>query len=371
MPAFPSFARLLFVVAVAVAVAVAGSAAVVASSQSLAADTGPRVLLVGPDRELKTPSAAAGIAQPGDTVRIDAGDYADCAVWQTPDLTIEGPDPKKTGPAGGVAHMRNTVCEDKAIWVFYRAPVTIRHITFSGARSARRNGAGIRWEGGGRLAVHNSVFADNQMGILTHNRRASRLVVSDSRFEGNGACDTFCGHALYAGLIDRLTVWNSVFSGHFFGHHIKSRALVSNIVGNSIEDGATGTSSYAINLPNSGTALLRDNRIQKGPLSDNPGCAICIGEEIAGSASAEPRQTAATAEAAKRPRITMQTNPSRGIVVERNRLINETGHADTALVWNRGPHEVSLKGNILTGPGRAYYDGPKPDPETPTVDPAK
>lgn len=354
MHAVPFWARAL------VAVAVAAGASAGASAQTSLSGAGSRILLVGPDRALKTPSAAARLARPGDTVRIDAGDYADCAVWQTANLTIEGPDPKKAGEAGGLARMRDRVCDGKAIWVFYRAPVTIRHIRFSGARSARRNAAGIRWEGGGRLTVEDSVFTGNQMGILTHNRRASRLVVSDSRFEGNGACETFCGHALYAGLIDSLTVWNSVFTGHFFGHHIKSRALVSTIVGNSFADGATGTSSYAINLPNSGTALLRDNRIQKGPLSDNPGCAICIGEEIA-----EP----GTEDAGNRPAVTLQTNPSRGIVVERNSLTNDTGSADTALVWNRGPHAVTMTDNTRTGPGRLYYDGPKPEPAPPVEPP--
>ena len=325
------------VAGVLVATAMAGAAA-----QTPA--TG-RVLRVGPDRALTMPSAAASIARPGDRILIDAGTYRDCAVWRTPDLTIEG--------AGGLAHIRDVACEGKAIWVFYSAPVTVRQVRFSGARVARRNGAGIRWEGGGPLTVEDSVFDDNQMGILSHNRRASRLVVVRSRFEGNGNCETFCGHALYAGLIAALTVRDSVFTGHYFGHHIKSRALASEVSGTRIGDGAAGTSSYAIDLPNSGSALIRGNVIAKGPGSDNPYCAICIGEEIVAPAPG--------AGPAAAPAPTGVANPSDGIVIEGNRFDNATGSADTAFVWNRGPHAVTLRDNALTGPGVAYVAGPRPE----------
>ncbi len=303
------------------------------------ADAAARILEVGPSRGLKTPSAAARIVAPGDVVRIDAGTYRDCAVWRTPRLTIEG--------VGGYAHVRDAVCDDKAIWVFYAAPVRIRQVRFSGARSVRRNAAGIRWEGNGLLVVEDGWFERNQMGILTHNREASRLVVSRSRFERNGACETFCGHAIYAGFIGAATVQASTFSGHRFGHSIKSRALVSQIVGNRIGDGPDGTSSYAINLPNGGTAVIRQNVIRKGPGSDNSFCAICIGEEIA--RPGEPVGRAGRA------------NPSRGIRIEGNYFTNGTGNPDTAFVWNRGPHSVSLAGNSLSGPGIRYVAGPRPE----------
>jgi hypothetical protein len=118
------------------------------------------------------------------------------------------------------------------------------------------------------------------MGILTHTWEASRLFVNRSRFDRNGAYEKFCGHAVYAGFIDTATVQASTFTGHPFCHSIKSRALVSRIVGNRIGDGPDGTSSYAINLPTGGTAFIRQNVICKEPSSDNPFCAICIGEEI-------------------------------------------------------------------------------------------
>jgi len=45
---------------------------------------GPRTWRVGPDRELRAPSAAAAVARDGDTVLIDAGTYVgDVATWTT------------------------------------------------------------------------------------------------------------------------------------------------------------------------------------------------------------------------------------------------------------------------------------------------
>ncbi|MFT5487178.1 MAG: hypothetical protein ACI9JL_001823 [Paracoccaceae bacterium] len=311
--------------------------------QSAGQSTG-RVLRVGPTRKLKLPSDAAAIVRSGDTVLIDAGSYADCAIWRTPDITL-------SGDVGAETRIRDIACDGKALWVFYDGPATVQNIRFSGAQVVRRNGAGIRWEGRGTLTVRNAVFDGNQMGILTHNKHVSSLHISRSRFNGNGNCETFCGHGVYAGAITALTIRASEFRNHRFGHHIKSRALVSSIIGNTISDGMSGTSSYAINLPNSGTATIRGNTIQKGKLSDNLHCAICIGEEIV-LPGAEISTTKKKGGAA---------NPSNGIRVTGNTFHNDSGAAETVFVWNRGPHKVTLQDNILTGPGSAYFIGPKPE----------
>jgi hypothetical protein len=301
-----------------------------------------RVLVVGPKRQLKTPSEAAMVVRRGDTVRIDPGNYADCAVWRTSDITLMG-----TGP--GYAHIRDVSCEGKALWVFYDGPARVENIRFSGARVIRRNGAGIRWEGRGWLVVYRSKFDRNQMAILTHNKQVSSLSVSDSVFEENGFCETYCGHGIYAGLISKLIVRSSVFRNTHFGHHIKSRARVTHIVGNHLSGGRTGTASYAINLPNSGSASIRRNTIQKGPMSDNVFCAICIGEEITAPGMAAKRSG--------------ERNPSGGIAIDDNKFRNDSGRPETVFVWNRGPHTVSLRGNVLSGPGSAYISGPRPELE--------
>jgi hypothetical protein len=284
-----------------------------------------RILLVGPQRHLKTPSAAAKLARSGDLIKIDAGEYENCAIWRTKNITIRG--------IGGYAHVRDKSCDGKAIWVFYDSPVTVQNIRFSGSRVRHRNGAGIRWEGNGRLVVRDSWFHNNQMGILTHNVKRSELIVEKSKFESNGDCYDFCGHGVYAGRIYKLVVSNSEFTNHRWGHHIKSRAYFSNIIGNKISDGSSGTASFAINLPDSGTASIRYNYMEKGPRSDNVKAMISIGEE--GQQKGK------------------FMNPSRGIVIEGNSFQNNNRRG-TFFVWNRGWHPVSMRSNRFTGKGHRY-----------------
>jgi hypothetical protein len=91
-------------------------AELVAFSIALLAITSPasagRVLQVGPQHELKMPSAAAKLALDGDTIEIQPGVYAgDAAVWFQNRLTIRA--------VGGRAHLRaeGAHAEGIAIWV--------------------------------------------------------------------------------------------------------------------------------------------------------------------------------------------------------------------------------------------------------------
>ena len=318
-----AFIALLIVIALSPATT---RAAAPQNSASKVTDTGrpqARVLLVGPTRKLKNPSAAARVAMPGDLIKIDAGTYRDCAIWRTPNIRIRG--------VGGYAHVKDVSCDGKAIWVFYAAPVHISNIRFSGARVPHRNGAGIRWEGHGRLALENSWIHNNQMGLLAHNSRKSRVLVRSTKFEANGDCPKFCGHGIYVGHLRYLSVWDSEFIGHRHGHHIKSRAYNTDIVGNRITDGSTGTASYSINIPDSGTATIRYNFIQKGPKTENAQALIAIGEE--GPLNKSGR-----------------VNPSRGIIIEGNAFQNNNTQK-TNFIWNRGPDPVTLRSNRFSGPG--------------------
>lgn len=308
-----------------------------------------RVLRVGPTRRLKTPSEAAATVKRGDTVFIDPGIYFDCAIWRVPHITLKG-----AGP--GIVEIRDVSCDGKALWVFYDGPARVENVRFSGAKARWRNGAGIRWEGRGWLVVMKSAFVRNEMAILTHNKHVSSLFVSDSLFDHNGYCATYCGHAVYAGLISKTVVRNSVFRNTHFGHHIKSRALETQVIDNRLWDGPAGTSSYAINMPNSGSGVIRGNRIQKGPFSDNVFCAICIGEEIV--PDGKPR------------RRTGIENPSKRILIEDNFFTNDSGRTETVFVWNRGPHGVTMRGNRISGPGGRYFKGPRPELKKTKTQPA-
>ena len=79
--------------------------------------------------------------------------------------------------------------------------------------------------------------------------------------------------------LELLRVERSRFLGTREGHHVKSRAFRTEVLGCDIEDGPEGTASYLIDVPNGGAVLLRGNRLSKGPRSDNRSTAISIGAE--------------------------------------------------------------------------------------------
>ncbi len=269
--------------------------------------------LVGPQRDLKTPSAAAAIVKDGDAIIIDQGEYSDCAVWRANNLVIEG---------RGVVVIRDKVCGDKAIFVTAGANITIRGIEFAHARSTAKNGAGIRGEGP-NLTVENSRFTDNENGILTGVNPRSHIVIRNSVFTLNGKCDPDCAHGIYIGTVALLQVTNSTFLQQYVGHHIKSRALRTEIIGNTIKDGPNGTASYSIDVPDGGSLVLRSNVIEKGPQSENRTAAVSIGEES-------------------------RRNPTDDLIIERNSFANDNA-ASTAFVRNATPTAARLVGNKFSG----------------------
>jgi hypothetical protein len=59
-------------------------------------------------------------------------------------------------------------------------------------------------------------------------------------------------------------VTNSRFFDQHIGHHIKSRALKTVLIGNTIEDGPRGTASYEVDIPSGGSLIMQDNTLEKG-----------------------------------------------------------------------------------------------------------
>src|SRR5947209_1744084 len=79
-----------------------------------------RTLVVGADRELTSPSAAAAVAVDGDVITIDPGEYFDCAVWRANRLIIEG------GAEDVV--VTDKTCEAKALFIVRGDDITIRNL---------------------------------------------------------------------------------------------------------------------------------------------------------------------------------------------------------------------------------------------------
>lgn len=252
-------------------IALAFAAAMLCAAGPTMPPAAARELAVGPTRVLKVPSQAATVATNGDVVRIDPGTYADCAIWRASRLVIEA-----TGPGVLIA---GKTCAGAGIFITLGADITIRGLTFANATVVWRNGAGIR-AAGDNLTVEHSRFLHNENGILAGGGPTSVLRITDSTFIGNGTCIEACAHGVYAGApIALLEIDRCVFLDTRTAHHIKSRARNTVIRDSRIEDGADGTASYLIDIPNGGNVLIKGNTMGKGPHSENPAVAVAIGEE--------------------------------------------------------------------------------------------
>ena len=273
-----------------------------------------RTWRVGPERALHLPSQAAAIATAGDRIEIDPGTYEDCAVWRADHLTVIG--------AGPGVVIENRICQGKAIFVTAGAAITIARLTLRHARAPEHNGAGIRAEGGD-LTLRALRFIDDEDGILAAPAPRASIRIEDSVFEDNGVCAPVCAHGVYVNDLARLSIIRSRFFETHDGHHIKSRARVTELVGNTIADGPRGSASYLVDLPNGGTLSMRDNTLEKGPKTENTGTAIAIGEEGV-------------------------THPEGTITITGNRFTND-GPAETVFVRNLSPTPAELHDNVLAG----------------------
>jgi hypothetical protein len=234
---------------------------------------------VGPSQRHKTPRAAAAVAQDGDTIEIDAGEYPDdVAVWSANRLTIRG--------VNGWAHLaaNGHSAQQKAIWVIRGNDTTVEKVEFSGCRVPDRNGAGIRQEGRG-LVVRQCRFHDNENGILTGANPESDILVESSEFHHSGHGDGY-SHNLYIGQVRSFTL--QFCSSHHaqIGHLVKSRAQTNYILYNRLMDEQDGASSYVIDLPNGGRSFLIGNILQHGARAEN-GVAISYAAEGAKNAVQE------------------------------------------------------------------------------------
>lgn len=90
------------------------------------------------------------------------------------------------------------------------------------------------------------------------------------------ACDVFGNgtgtgqtHGLYVGEIRKFTCANSRFRDTRIGHHIKSRALQTVILGCQVGTDFSGSESYNIDVPQGGDATVLRCRMRQGPRTDN------------------------------------------------------------------------------------------------------
>jgi hypothetical protein len=218
---------------------------------------------VGPVRELRRPSDAARVAQDGDIVEIDAGRYpGDVALWTQDGLRLRGVGGRAVLDSGGATAL------EQGIWVLRGDDVTVENVEFSGARAPARNGSGIRFTGR-NLTIRNSVFRDNEAGLLTWNAPDGDVVVEHSVFSRNGYGDGQ-SHNIYIGRVRSFTLRYSHSHDARVGHAVKSRAALNRILYNRLTDEEDGNSSYLIDLPVGGDGYVIGNQLLKGARAENP-----------------------------------------------------------------------------------------------------
>ena len=221
-----------------------------------------QIIQVGPNRAVQTLADAARLANDGDTVEVDAGNYrGDVAVWRQTDLHVRA--------VGGRARLfaDGAAAEGKAIWVVRGGKISLEGFDFEGAKVPDRNGAGIRFEQG-QLTVRSCTFTRNEMGLLTSNNASAELVIENSEFAHNGRSDGH-NHNLYVGSIKSVSVTGSYFHHGVTGHLLKSRASQNRIMYNRLTDEIGGHASYELEFPDGGIAYVVGNIIGQGHQTEN------------------------------------------------------------------------------------------------------
>lgn len=275
---------------------------------------------VGQDQTYKTLAAAVKASSPGDTIHVGAGTYTNDWTNISHDLTIVG--------VAGQTHFVATTTppNGKGIILIDNADVVIENIEFSGVSVGSGNGAPIVQNSAGDLTIRNCDFHDSQQAIRVGGGTdthwiGSDVVIENSSFSNLGS---WGGHGMYISSVETLTVSGCDFSDIHVGHAIKSRALETTVENSTFQDGATGTASYFIDVPQQGIATITGNTFTKGANASNPNF-IAYGAE---------------------PQFTQYTNNA--LVVENNTFISyETG---ANAVNNHSPTVVAeLAGNSYEG----------------------
>ena len=246
-----------------------------------------------------TLGAAVASASAGDTINVDSGTYTNDGADIAVPLTITGVDTGGGLPVFTLNTSTGSLFDNKGFLVI-DANTTIDSLILENAAISSAlgdNGAGIRYQSG-NLTVTNSSFVNDQNGILgaPATKGSGIVLIQNSTFtcdglasgaptaacpnaQGVGGSNAGLDHAIYIGNTASLTVTGSIFSGTQVGHDIKSRAAVTLVTGNSLEDGATGSASYAVDLPDGGNATISGNTITQGPGTGNS-TMISYGEEL-------------------------------------------------------------------------------------------
>ena len=195
---------------------------------------------------------------PGGIIRIEPGIYKEGATLKA------GRDGVLISGAPGVV-FDGAVVGGKGTFVIQSNNVTIDTIECRNVSVRHRNGACVRFESGD-LTLKNVNFSNNENGILTHGE-VNKLLVEDSVFENNGKAGR--AHGLYITGANQVIVRRSrIIGSKDQGHGLKARTKYL-LVENSVVASLEGNDSYLIDIPNGGTAVIRNNLLVEGANTAN------------------------------------------------------------------------------------------------------
>jgi hypothetical protein len=199
-------------------------------------------------------------AKSGATVQIPAGvyDLTDLKLYKSVTLV---------GAADGRTVLRSASVAEKGILVpLSGTDLKVENITFEGARSWDRNGAGIRHEGR-NLTIVNCRFVSNEDGVLATGDATGTITIRGSSFIDNGFGDGM-SHGIYVLNAIKLDIDRSRFEGTRIGHHVKSLADET-IVRNSVLDDGYGRGSYALDASKGGAVTFEGNTVIQAADAEN------------------------------------------------------------------------------------------------------
>jgi hypothetical protein len=286
-----------------------------------------RTLEVGPGKPYGMPSQAAAAAKDGDTVLFSPTVFAaDAATWNANNLVL-----RSSGP---FAHMKaqGSHAGGKGTWVITGNNTLVENIEFSEAAVPDENGAGIRQEGN-NLTIRYCYFHDNQNGILAGDAPASDILIEFTEFAKNGFGDGQT-HNMYINHVKSFTLRYSYSHHAKVGHNIKTRAIKNYIICNRSLDGADGSASYELDMPNGGYAVVAGNVFQQGPATENPTLMSYGAEGV--------------------------TNPNSSVQIINNTFVNDRTNGGTFITLAPGTPAARIMNNLFVGPG-TIVNGFKPD----------
>lgn len=259
------------------------------------------------------------------TILIAPGIYHQCTIQAGGKVTFKAIQP-------GTVIFEGTACEGKAAFVLRGQGSVVDGIVFRKIAVGDGNGAGIRSEVGD-LVVRNSMFVDNQEGILGGQPTGQKITIDHSTFSGLGQCDITpsCSHSIYLANMGSVTVTNSRFERGTGGHYVKLRTPHVTITDNSFDDSKGSKTNYMIDMSEGATGLIAGNTFVQGARKENHSGLIVVAAEA-------------------------RTYRSAGLRIEDNAASLAPGApTNPAFVANMSGEQLAVGANRL-GPGIRMYE---------------